>query len=100
VVCQTKNVTVHRGLSRFSRRQGRWVGKVLNCRENGTVPLASRDRASPGHFRAADGGTIFLDEIGEIELPLQAKLLRVLQEQVVTPVGSHGEEPIDVRVQG
>jgi hypothetical protein len=34
-------VTVHRGLSRFSRRQGRWVGKVLNCRENGTVPLAS-----------------------------------------------------------
>jgi DNA-binding NtrC family response regulator len=51
-----------------------------------------------GCFRAADGGTIFLDEIGEMELELQAKLLRVLQQRMVVPVGSHQELPVDVRV--
>ena len=51
-----------------------------------------------GFFRAADGGTIFLDEIGELDLDLQAKLLRVLQESSVTPVGSTKAYPIDVRV--
>jgi len=51
-----------------------------------------------GFFRAADGGTIFLDEIGELDLDLQAKLLRVLQESSVTPVGSTKSYPIDVRV--
>ena len=51
-----------------------------------------------GCFRAAHGGTIFLDEIGDLEIDLQAKLLRVLQEQTVVPVGSHDGVPIDVRV--
>jgi DNA-binding NtrC family response regulator len=51
-----------------------------------------------GFFRAADGGTIFLDEISEIPLELQAKLLRVLQEGTVTPLGSTQSYKIDVRV--
>lgn len=51
-----------------------------------------------GRFMAADGGTIFLDEIGELPLALQAKILRVLQEKVVTPVGATGTRKVDVRV--
>jgi DNA-binding NtrC family response regulator len=51
-----------------------------------------------GCFRAAHGGTIFLDEIGELEGDVQTKLLRVLQQRTVTPVGSHEEIPVDVRV--
>jgi len=55
-------------------------------------------RDTLGFFRAADEGTIFLDEISEIEIDLQAKLLRVLQESAVTPVGETRPYPIDVRV--
>ena len=51
-----------------------------------------------GSFRAADGGTIFLDEIGELYPELQAQLLRVIQERAVIPVGSHHSIPIDVRI--
>ncbi|HRX84036.1 MAG TPA: sigma-54 dependent transcriptional regulator [Phycisphaerae bacterium] len=51
-----------------------------------------------GMFRAAEGGTVLLDEIGEMELALQPKLLRVLQEHVVMPVGADEEESCDVRV--
>ncbi len=51
-----------------------------------------------GFFRAANGGTIFLDEISEIPFELQAKLLRVLQESSVTPLGSTKSHPIDIRV--
>lgn len=51
-----------------------------------------------GLFEAADKGTIFLDEIGEMSTAMQVKLLRVLQERRVRPVGAHDELPIDARV--
>jgi DNA-binding NtrC family response regulator len=51
-----------------------------------------------GRFEEANGGTIFLDEIGDLSLPLQTKLLRVLQERTVERLGSNASRPIDIRL--
>ncbi|CAN5827009.1 sigma-54 dependent transcriptional regulator [soil metagenome] len=56
------------------------------------------ERAREGLFAEADGGTIFLDEIGEMPFALQVKLLRVLQERTVRPIGGGEERVVDVRV--
>jgi sigma-54 dependent transcriptional regulator, flagellar regulatory protein len=67
----------------FGHRKGSFTGAVA-------------DRM--GRFELAHGGTIFLDEIGDMSLDMQVKLLRVLQERVIDPVGSTRQIPIDVRV--
>ena len=62
----------------------------------GAFTGADRDRK--GLFREAEGGTILLDEIGELPMKMQSGLLRTLQERTVRPVGSATEEPVDARV--
>ncbi len=69
---------------------------ILFGHEKGAFTGAST--ANKGIFRAADGGTLLLDEISEMPLGLQAKLLRALQERRVTPLGSQREVEVDVRV--
>jgi transcriptional regulator with PAS, ATPase and Fis domain len=64
--------------------------------ERGAFTGASQARR--GRFEEANGGTIFIDEIGDLALPLQAKLLRALQERTVSRLGSNVSHPIDVRV--
>ncbi|HYK48381.1 MAG TPA: sigma-54 dependent transcriptional regulator [Terriglobales bacterium] len=64
--------------------------------EKGAFTGALKSRT--GLFQSADGGTIFLDEIGELPLEMQAKLLRVLQEKEIRPVGSNQRARVDVRV--
>lgn len=62
----------------------------------GAYTDAKRDR--PGRVALADGGTLFLDEIGDISPALQVRLLRVLQERVIEPLGSVKPVPVDVRI--
>jgi two-component system, NtrC family, response regulator AtoC len=93
---------------RSSRRDGPFV--AVNCtavprelmeseffgHEKGAFTGATARRL--GRFQHADGGTLFLDEVGDLDLGIQAKLLRVLQEREVTRVGSNHVEHVDVRV--
>ncbi|MBN2340089.1 MAG: sigma-54-dependent Fis family transcriptional regulator [Deltaproteobacteria bacterium] len=72
------------------------VESELFGHKKGAFTGATKDRL--GKFPQASGGTIFLDEIAELPLPLQGKLLRVLQEKVVDSVGSDSPTPVDVRV--
>jgi len=69
---------------------------ILFGHRKGSFTGASGD--GEGLFRAADGGTLLLDEIAEIPLPLQAKLLRALQEREILPIGAVRAEPVDLRV--
>lgn len=95
----------------FHRRSGR-IGRLvaLNC---AAVPenlidselfghvrgaFTGAETEKPGLFRYAEGGTLFLDEIGQIPMQVQYRLLRVLQENKIRPVGGDKEIPIDVRV--
>ncbi len=60
--------------------------------------FSGAEKRRPGLFQEADGGTLFLDEIGEMPQPLQAKLLRALQDGMIRPVGADREIQVDVRV--
>lgn len=112
IVVQGRTGTGKEGIARaihlWSGRKGEFVG--LNC---AALPaqlaeaelfgyrkgaFTGADTASPGLFRAANGGTLFLDEILELPAPVQAKLLRVLQEHEVRGVGETRDVAIDVRV--
>jgi two-component system response regulator PilR (NtrC family) len=90
------------------RAKGPWV--AVNCSaipetlleaeffgaKKGAYTGASSDRE--GFFQAASGGTLFLDEIGDLPLPMQSKLLRVIQERKVRPLGATQEDGVDVRI--
>lgn len=93
---------------RSPRAQGPFI--TINC---GAIPESLLESELFGHvkgaftgatstrqgkFQAADGGTIFLDEIGEMPLNLQVKLLRVLQERTITKVGATQSEKVDIRI--
>ncbi len=96
------------GVHTASRRKGRFV--AINCAaipetlleselfgyEKGAFTGAAK--TTPGRIETADGGTFFLDEIGDLPAPLQAKLLRFLQERKIERLGGRQEIPVDVRV--
>ncbi len=100
---------IHENSTRKHVRHGRGLISV-NC---GAIPegtieselfghvkgaFTGADRSRKGYFEEADGGTIFLDEIGELPLAMQVKLLRVLENGEIIPVGSSTPQKIDVRV--
>ncbi len=104
----TGKEVVARSFHRLSGRSGRFV--ALNC---ATVPESMAEAQLFGHrrgaftgavndaeglFAAADGGTLFLDEVGDLAPPIQAKLLRVLEDASFTPVGASKPQTCDIRI--
>jgi transcriptional regulator with GAF, ATPase, and Fis domain len=100
-------------LARYLHRLSPRAGKPFVAIDCGAIPeslieselfghekgaFTGATSARPGLFREAEGGTVFLDEIAELPLGLQTRLLRVLQERSVQPVGGSGRVPIDVRI--
>ncbi len=72
--------------------------ELFGCEDGAATGV--RRKGSQGRIVQASGGTLFLDEIGDMPLPLQARLLRVLQERCVTPLGSQRSIPVDIAVIG
>jgi transcriptional regulator of acetoin/glycerol metabolism len=112
IIVEGETGTGKEGLSRalhaWSGRPGAFV--AVNC---GAIPEAlaegelfgyrkgaftGADRPHPGHFRAASGGTMLLDEIIELPPALQTKLLRVIEQRELVPLGESAPVPIDVRI--
>jgi transcriptional regulator with PAS, ATPase and Fis domain len=104
----TGKEVVARAVHLWSRRPGPFVG--VNC---AALPEAlaegelfgyrkgaftGAERNSPGYFRSAEGGTLLLDEVSDLPLTVQGKLLRVLEEREVQPLGEIRSIPIDVRI--
>jgi two-component system response regulator FlrC len=97
-----------RAIHAWSGRTGKFVG--VNCATIAPTlaeaqlfghrkgAFTGADRAAVGYFRAAQGGTLFLDEVLELAGPLQAKLLRALEEREVVPLGETDPVTVDVRV--
>jgi transcriptional regulator with GAF, ATPase, and Fis domain len=104
----TGKEVIARALHQLSGRRGSY--RAINC---ATLPeslaeaelfgyrkgaFTNADQASPGHLRAAEGGTLLLDEVSDLPLAVQPKLLRALQEREVVPIGETRAVPIDVRL--
>src|SRR5262249_35668823 len=99
---------IARRIHERSRRKGAFV--PINCAAltaslvesslfgHARGAFTSAFSAVPGAFGEADGGTLFLDEVGELEPAIQAKLLRVLEERRVRPLGASTSRAVDVRV--
>ncbi|MBI3725406.1 sigma-54-dependent Fis family transcriptional regulator, partial [bacterium] len=93
---------------RSERRAGPFIAENLGALAGGVLEaelfghakgaFTGADRSRPGLFQLADAGTLFLDEIGEMSQELQQKLLRVLQEREVRPVGGTSSVRVDIRV--
>jgi len=104
-----KELLAHAIHAASPRAAGRFVGvniaavpdTLLEAEFFGVAPGAytgAERKGRDGKFKLADGGTLFLDEIGDMPLALQSKLLRVLQDQEVEPLGSNQVQRVDVRV--
>jgi transcriptional regulator with AAA-type ATPase domain len=104
----TGKEVVARALHSFSGRSGQMLAVNCAALPEGLAEaelfgyrrgaFTGADRASPGFFRGAEGGTLLLDEVSDLPLPIQAKLLRVLEQREVQPLGEVRPVPVDVRL--